>query len=283
VGPEDDLESVLSEFCEFCSRNDWVVAFHQALPDFAQVYRRLGFRKLKLGDEAIVDLTRFSLEGRRVKPMRSAAHKLEKMGVHTQYHEPPIPDGVLDELEAVSDDWLKLSGHRERRFTLGRFDRRYVRTTPVLTALGGDGSVLGFLNVIPSYRSGESTIDLMRRRSESPNGVMDYLFVQIFLHDKEKGFERFSLGLAPMSGFQPDEAAGIEEKAIHYFFQRMEFIFNYRGLKEFKAKFADAWEPRYVYYKSPLDLPKLALAMREVSEIGAGERDDEQLAWGGDA
>jgi phosphatidylglycerol lysyltransferase len=282
VGPEDELETTIGEFVGFCAKNDWIVAFHHALADFMPIYRRHGFRKLKLGDEAIVDLTRFSLEGRRVRSLRSSTNKLEKMGIHCEYHEPPIPDSVLDELEIVSDDWLKLSGHRERRFTLGRFKKEYLRTTPVLTAVDGNGRILGFLNVIPSYRKGESTIDLMRRRREAPNGIMDYLFVRIFVHDKEKGFERFSLGLAPMSGFQADEVAGVEEKAIHYFFQHLGFIFNYRGLKEYKAKFADNWEPIYVYYKNPLDLPRLALAISEVSEIGADERDDEGVAWGGE-
>ena len=107
----------------------------------------------------------------------------------------------------------------------------------------------------------------MRRRTDAPNGVMDYLFIKLFLYLKDKGFQRFNIGMAPMSGFQEDEEASIEEKAIHYFFQHLNFLFSYRGLRQYKAKFASFWEPRYTIYKSVLDLPKIALVLREISEL----------------
>jgi phosphatidylglycerol lysyltransferase len=127
--------------------------------------------------------------------------------------------------------------------------------------------MLAFANQIPSYRSGEATIDLMRHRADAPAGVMDYLFVKLFLQMKEKGFARFSLGMAPMSGFQTNENASVEEKAIHSFFQHLNFLFSYRGLKRYKAKFADSWEPRYSIYRTPLDLARMALALSAVSDM----------------
>jgi len=38
-------------------------------------------------------------------------------------------------------------------------------------------------------------------------------------------------------------------------------------LLQYKAKFASFWEPRYTIYKGILDLPKIALALREISEL----------------
>ena len=52
---------------------------------------------------------------------------------------------------------------------------------------------------------------------------MDYLFVKLFVHNKEKGFRRFDLGMAPMAGFQEHEEASLEEKAVHHFFQQLLF------------------------------------------------------------
>ena len=66
--------------------------------------------------------------------------------------------------------------------------------------------MLAFVNIIPSPRKGEATIDLMRQRAVVPNGIMDHLFVRLFQDEREKGFTRFNLGLAPMSGFEPDLA-----------------------------------------------------------------------------
>ena len=56
VGPESEIEPVIQKFVEYCANNDWRVAFHQTLPDFLPIYKKLGFRKLKIGDDAIVDL-----------------------------------------------------------------------------------------------------------------------------------------------------------------------------------------------------------------------------------
>jgi phosphatidylglycerol lysyltransferase len=267
VGPEDEIEGTIRGFMGFCKENDWGLAFHQVLPDFLHIYTQLGFRRLKIGDEAIVDLTTFTLEGGAGKEFRHIISKLEKSGVHTIRYEPPIPDNVLLQVKEVSNEWLRIPGRRERRFTLGMFEPSYVRSTPLFTAVDKDGRVLAFVNIVPSYRKGEATIDLMRRRIEVPNGIMDYLLIKLFLYNKEKGYQRFSLGMAPMSGFQENEEASLEEKAIHYFFQHLNFLFSFTGLRQYKAKFASFWEPRYTVYRNPLDLPRLAIAIGKVSEL----------------
>lgn len=267
VGPESEMEQTIGEFMEFCRENDWGIAFHQTLPDFLPIYKKLGFRKLKIGDDAVVDLTAFSLAGNTRKEMRQAVNRLEKSGIHTVAYEPPIPEETLLQLKEVSDEWLQIPGRRERRFTLGLFEPNYIRSTPVLTAADNSGKIQAFVNIIPSFAKGEATIDLMRRRTAAPNGVMDYLLVKLFLQSQEKGLTRFNLGMAPMSGFQEKEDASPEEKAIHYFFQHLNFLFSYTGLRQYKAKFASFWEPRYDVLRSLLDLPRLGVALSKVAEI----------------
>lgn len=267
VGPEEEIEETIRNFMEFCKENDWRIGFHQALPDFLPIYEKLGFRKLKVGDDAIVDLTQFTLEGSAGKEFRHTVNKMEKSGVRILQYKPPIPEDVLLQVKEVSDEWLQIPGRRERGFTLGMFEPNYIKSTPVFSAVDKDGKMLAFVNITPSYRQGEATIDLMRRRTEAPNGIMDYLFIKLFLYNKEKGYKRFNLGMAPMSGFQENEEASMEEKAIHYFSQHLNFLFSFTGLRQYKAKFATFWEPRYTVYQNPLDLPRLAIAMGRVSEL----------------
>lgn len=276
VGPEEKIETIIREFAEVCRENDWGLAFYQTLPDFIPIYKQLGFRKLKIGDDAIVELKHFSLEGRTMKKLRHTKNQLEKSGIHVVQYDVPIPDAVLQQAREVSDEWLQLPGRRERGFTLGRFEPMYVRSTPLFAAVDADERMLAFVNMIPAYRKGEATIDLMRHRAQAPNGVMDYLFVMVFLHFQQQGYERFSLGMAPMSGFQEKEDASPQERAVHFFFQRLNFLFSYSGLKQYKAKFADRWEPRYAVYRNVLDLPKLAIALSRVSALDNGDVDHVQ-------
>jgi len=269
VGPEDAIEPTVRGFAQMCTENGWGFAFYQTLPDFLPTYARCDLSRLKLGEDAIVDLHEFTLAlaGQAQKSLRKAVHKVERQGVEVRHYEPPLGDELLAELESVSNDWLRIPGRRERQFTLGRFDRDYIRNCPVLVAAGRDGTVQAFVNSIKSYRKGESTIDLMRRRSAAPNGVMDFLLVKLLLHCRDQGFDRFSLGLAPMSGFQAKEDASPEERAIHFFFHRLTFIFSFGGLRAYKAKFATEWEPRYIVYRNVLDLPRVAVTLARVSEI----------------
>jgi phosphatidylglycerol lysyltransferase len=267
VGPEESIGEILRNFRTLCAENDWGLAIHQALPDFLPIYHALGFKKMKIGDDAIIDLAAFAVEGKKAKDVRNKINQFERVGIKAQYYEPPVPDHVLEQLREVSDDWLQLPGRRERQFTLGKFDLDYVRSTPVLTAEDTGNRVLGFLNLIPSFNHGEAAIDLMRRRSDAPNGVMDYLFYKIFRRCKEQGIGRFNLGMAPMSGFQEKEEATAQELAVHAFFQQLNFLFSYKGLRAYKAKFATSWEPRFVIYQKVLDLPRVAVALGRVSEI----------------
>ncbi len=267
VGPEQEIKSILEDFRDYCTENDWGISFHQTLTDFLPIYESLGFRKLKIGDDAITDLNQFSLEDKERKDFRHIIRKIEETGVFFKQYQPPISEELLLKLKQVSDEWLKIPGRRERQFTLGVFEPDYVASTQIYTAENSKNEVLAFLNQIPSYKKGEATIDLMRRRTDSPNGIMDYLFVKLILALKSEGFERFNLGMAPMSGFQEDEEASVEEKAIHYFFQHLNFLFSYQGLKKYKAKFATFWEPRYVVHQNPLDLPRMVMALREISEV----------------
>jgi phosphatidylglycerol lysyltransferase len=57
IGPDDDRKEVIFGFQQFCQHNDWHPAFYQTLPDDLDLYRELGFRVLKIGEEAIADIT----------------------------------------------------------------------------------------------------------------------------------------------------------------------------------------------------------------------------------
>jgi phosphatidylglycerol lysyltransferase len=265
VGAPDQIDAIVRDFSTECERNDWRLAFYQTLPDYLALYVRAGLKRLKIGDDAIVDLGVFALNERRWKSIRTSIRKMEASGVRVTAYDPPIPEATLDELNMVSDEWLQFPGRRERQFALGHFDREYVRQTHVVAAVDAQGRILAFVNLLRSHRHGEISCDLMRRRTSAPNGIMDFLFIKVFLHCRERGFHRFNMGMAPMAGFSDSEAASPEERAVHAFFQQLGFLFSYKGLKAFKGKFATSWEPRYAIYRHVLDLPRLAIALARLS------------------
>jgi phosphatidylglycerol lysyltransferase len=273
VGSEAEIGATALEFLEMCHENGWAAAFYQILPDFLPVYRRLGLKNLKIGDDAMVDLPAFSLQGKSKRELRCKVRQLETMGIHSREFQPPVPDDIITQLKTVSDQWLRIPGRRERSFTLGQFDPDYLRSKPVLVVADSVETVLAFINLI-SVDGREITGDLMRRRTDAPNGIMDYLFIKLFQYARERGYARVSLGMAPMTGFQECEEATMEERMIHGLFQKLDFLFSFCGLHHYKAKFATSWEPRYLVYKNILELPRIALALRRLSEIKKEKDED---------
>jgi phosphatidylglycerol lysyltransferase len=169
IGPPEEMVETIGQFRRFCEDNGWGIAFHQTLPDLLPIYRESGFKKLKIGDDAIVDLTNFTLDGKGFKKLRPRDNRLEKSGVRARFYDAPIPDDLIRRLKEVSDEWLRLPGRRERAFALGKFDPDYLRSTPIATAEDAEGRILAFANILHSYHSGEATpaVSFQLRRPQS--------------------------------------------------------------------------------------------------------------------
>ncbi|MEZ5352490.1 MAG: phosphatidylglycerol lysyltransferase domain-containing protein [Bryobacteraceae bacterium] len=267
VGPDDDRKLTIEEFVAYCRRRGWRVGFHQVGPESLRIYEALGFRRFKVGGDAIVDLTKFSLSGSARKEFRNTVNRLDRLGYRVERIDPPLTDLLLAQLRSISDGWLEIPGHRERRFTLGRFEVDYVRSTPVYVVFDPAGLAVAFLNLVPSYDARLATVDLMRRRRSGVNGLMDFLFAKVFLDLAARGFETFSLGMAPLSVQDDPNPIGADERIVHWVIRKMPFLFRADSLRRFKAKYADVWSPRYAVYQSPLDLPRFGLALRRITEM----------------
>lgn len=267
VGPDDELEAVTRAFLRWCHDNGWHVAFHQTLPDLLPMYHRLGLHSLKIGEEGIVNLEHFVTSTAKNKQFRHISSKFQREGYTCVRYLPPHPSTLLDDVEAVSNEWLSLPGRRERTFTLGQFDRAYVNETPLFTLTEPGGRLVAFVNEIPAYPAGFATIDMMRHRVQIPNGAMDFLFLRLMQRLKEEGFHAFSLGLAPFSGVGDEPGATLEERAIHQLFEHLNRFFSYKGLRSYKEKFEPQWTDSFIVYQGGVPgLIRAGLALQRVSE-----------------
>jgi phosphatidylglycerol lysyltransferase len=86
---------------------------------------------------------------------------------------------------------------------------------------------------------------------------MEPLFVRLMLWGKEQGFARFSLGMAPMSGFEQSPIAPLWTKFGTFLYEHGEAIYKFQGLRAFKEKFDPIWESRYMASPGGLKLPRI--------------------------
>lgn len=261
IGPEEDCKEVIFGFQQFCQRNDWHPAFYQTMPDYLDLYRDLGFRVLKIGEEAIADLKAFSLQGKQAKDWRAALNRMKKLGYDVKFYEPPISNDLLQKLRAVSDEWLQMTQGSEKQFSLGWFHDEYIRNCEIAAVEDSTGKITAFANVIPEYQLNEITIDLMRRRPEIEQGTMDFLFTMMFQHFKERGYDTFNLGLSALAGVGVKPHSSKLEKALYYLYKHLNQFYNFQGLHSFREKFRPTWEPRYFIYPRTAALPNVIVAL----------------------
>ncbi len=157
---------------------------------------------------------------------------------------PPIGDGLMAELELISDAWLLEHGGREKGFSLGRFDPQVIRHDP-MALVRMEGKVVAFANIWTGGKV-EASIDLMRHGADAPRGVMDFLFVELLLWAKGQGYQWFNLGMAPLSGFADHPLAPTWHKIGAQVARRGGRFYGFTGLRAFKEKFDPVWTPRYL-------------------------------------
>ncbi|MCB9111155.1 MAG: bifunctional lysylphosphatidylglycerol flippase/synthetase MprF [Anaerolineales bacterium] len=261
LGAAEDAGASITEFNDFCVRNDWRPCFYQVSSEYLPVYKGAGFSYFSIGEEAIVDLSNFTMEGKAGKEFRNVANKLGKLGHRVDIYEPPLSRELIGELRAVSDEWLFAMHGSEMRFSVGWFDDEYVRNSVTAVARDADGHISAFANVVPEYQRNGVSLDLMRRRHQIENGTMDLLFTSFFEWAKQKGYATFGLGLSALSGIGEKSDDPAVEKVLRLLSDNVSRFYNFKGLHSFKGKFHPIWEPRYLVYLESANLPAIGTAL----------------------
>ncbi|HET7551051.1 MAG TPA: phosphatidylglycerol lysyltransferase domain-containing protein, partial [Gemmatimonadaceae bacterium] len=152
---------------------------------------------------------------------------------------------ILPQLHAISDQWLANKRTREKRFSLGFFDERYLSRYPA-ALIRRNGDIVAFANVWQSGDKTELSVDLMRFTAAAPPGVMRYLLTELMLWGKERGYEWFNLGMAPLSGLQASAVAPLWNQLGTTIYGYGERFYNFQGVRDFKEWFHPVWEPKYL-------------------------------------
>ena len=256
VGPEEEWSELVWDFREQCDRYDAWPVFYQVDPERVTLYLDQGYSLLKLGEEARVDASQFTLEGGPRKSLRQNHNRVEKEGCSFEIIPRENVAGLLPTLKTISDEWLAEKQASEKGFSLGYFDEMYMQRFPC-AVVRSQGEVLAFANVWLAAGNEEFSIDLMRYRPNGPRGLMDYLFVELLLWGRAQGYHWFNLGMAPLSGIESRQLAPLWNKFATLLFRHGDRFYGFEGLREYKDKFDPVWTPKYLAARGGLALPRI--------------------------
>lgn len=263
----EDFERAVREYVEYCAHSGWTPCIYEGAEANLPEYRRHQLHSMKIAEEAILDLSEFSLAGGKRATLRAMVNKVAKTGTTVRrYARETDADPAIDEqLETISEEWLREKRLGELGFTMGRFSLESISRIPVFVCLSGQ-KVEAFCSWLP-YRNGQAVVlDLMRKRKSAISGTMDFLLTHSLLLLREQGIREASLANAPLANVAGPR--GGLERGVALMFEHMNGIYGYKNLFQFKKKFAPRWEGRFLIYPKGTDLPKVALALTSLHSSG---------------
>ena len=269
IGSPKDRKDLAWAFRALADRSGAQTVFYQVRKHNLPLYLDMGLSLLKLGEEGRVPLPDFSLEGGNRRRLRRSLRVAEAEGATFDVVRGADVAKLLPQLRTVSDEWLASRKTREKGFSLGFWDDRYVALTTV-AVVRREGEVVAFANLWEGGHREELTVDLMRYNARAPEAAMEYLFVNMMLWGRAEGFGHFNLGMAPLSGLENRQLAPVWNRVGALLFKHAENFYNFQGLHTFKQKFDPVWEPRYLASLSGLRLPGILTSISALVSRGVG-------------
>jgi phosphatidylglycerol lysyltransferase len=264
--PPERRLAVAEAFMHHCRARGWIPAFYQVLDRGVDDYRAVGLLALKIGEEAMIDLPSFSLQGAPIANVRHCVAHCERDELRAEIHLHGVADETtLDGLESVSAAWLAAEpGRGEMGFSMGSFSRAAMRTACVALARDGTGSIRAFVTFRPFGQPEHRgmVLDLMRHDAAAPAGTIDFLIARALEYFRDRGYRSASLSLAPLAGVAGDGRNRLAERLLGLLYEKGIGIYRYKSLYTFKRKFVPRWESRYLLYPGGhLSLLRVGLAV----------------------
>ena len=248
VGNKEKIFETIQELYDLADKYGYTPVFCAIDESLIPYLHETGYEFMKLGEEASVDLTKFALEGRKMKSVRNALSRVEKELYTFEIIKPPFSQKFMNDIKAVSDEWL--GDRKEKGFSIGFFDEEYLNRESIVVVKNSHNEIKGFTNIMPMYDNNKTlSIDLMRFSHGASNGIMDFIFVNLFQWGKEHGYTRFNMGMAPLSNVGRSKYSFLREKIAAQVYSHGQYFYSFKGLKRFKEKYCESWDGRYIAYK----------------------------------
>jgi lysyl-tRNA synthetase class 2 len=232
----------------------------------ATVYKReMGLHALELGDEAVVEVCRFSLDGRPMRGVRQACTRVARAGYDVQVRRVAEVDRTeIAQLVKAAEAWRGDAVERGFSMALSRIGDPTDADCVVATA-HRDGQLQGLLHFVPWGADGLS-LDLMRRDRGADNGLNEYMIASLVEKCGDLGVRRVSLNFAVFRDAL-ERGARIGAGPVSRAWRRALLIasrwWQIETLYRFNEKFRPEWDPRFISFPSTRDIPRIAVAALE--------------------
>ncbi|MEU2133345.1 phosphatidylglycerol lysyltransferase domain-containing protein [Streptomyces sp. NPDC018352] len=263
IGDPEAWPGAIDRWLVQAGEHGWTPSVIGASEEGGIIYARHGMNALELGDEAIVDIGEFTTQGRAIRGVRQAHHRVERAGytVRVSRHE-DMPADEMAEMIELADDWRDGATERGFSMALGRLGDPQDGRCIMLVCRDAAGRPRALLSFVPWGADGLS-LDLMRRDRNSDNGLFEFMVLELIQRAGDLGITQVSLNFAMFRAvFERGSRIGAGPvlrlwRSMLTFFSRW---WQIESLYHANAKYRPIWEPRFLLFAQSTDLPRIALA-----------------------
>jgi lysyl-tRNA synthetase class 2 len=260
VGPEDAFAALLDELRAFADVRGLRLGAVGASEQLCPLYEERGLKTIYLGDEAIVELETFSLDGRAIRKVRQSVSRLRKAGYTAELHAlGELDRGTIEEIEEVLERGREGAPERGFSMAMDSIAGTECAETHVVVARDEDLGIRGVLHFVPVYGRPAVSLSFMRRDPRTPNGLTEFMVVQAIELLRQEGLEELSLNFAAFARWMhsPERRS---ERLLGKLVTLGNPFFQIESLYRFNAKFFPSWKPRYLVYEGTFGLPRTGIA-----------------------
>ncbi|OKI71488.1 bifunctional lysylphosphatidylglycerol synthetase/lysine--tRNA ligase LysX [Streptomyces sp. MJM1172] len=244
-------------------RYGWQPAVMGASEEGATAYARSGLSALQLGDEAILHVAHFDLDGRDMRVTRQAVNRVKRAGATTLIRRhSALADEEMRHIVDRADTWRDTETERGFSMALDRLGDPADGDCLLVEAFDDKGTLIALLSFVPWGKDGIS-LDLMRRDRAAPNGIMEFMVAQLCAAAPGLGVRRISLNFAVFrSAFE--EGGRIGAGPVLKLWRRLLLFFSrwwqLEALYRSNVKYGPEWYPRFLCYQDAGSLARVSLA-----------------------
>jgi lysyl-tRNA synthetase class 2 len=254
VGPDEALPELFRQIFAWAEVRGLKVGVINAGERTRELMQAAGLRSFYFGDEALLDLDSFSLEGRPIRKIRQSVTRLVKAGYTAELATVgELAPETKHDLQGVSQRWMGKDHERGFSMAMDSVCGQHHPDTKVVIARDEDGTVRGFLHLVPAYGRPAMSLSAMRREHDTPNGLTEFLVVRAVELLREEGVKELSLNFAAFGRWMHDPR-NRREQLLGRACKPLNPYFQIESLYKFNAKFFPRWEPRYLLYEGRLGL-----------------------------
>ncbi|GGN58083.1 lysylphosphatidylglycerol biosynthesis bifunctional protein LysX [Streptomyces albiflavescens] len=263
VGDREAWPHAIAAWLDVARHYAWAPAVMGASEDGAKAFVRAGLGALQLGDEAILYVADFDLDGRDMRVTRQAVHRVRRTGATCRVRRhSTLTDEEMEEIVDRADAWRDTETERGFSMALDRLGDPEDGDCLLVEATGSDGKLLALLSFVPWGRDGIS-LDLMRRDRGAPNGVVEFMVAELCAVAGKFGVRRVSLNFAAFRSVF-EEGARIGAGPVLRLWRRLLLFFSrwwqLEALYRSNAKYHPEWYPRFICYGETGSLARIGLA-----------------------